>query len=95
MRFMRVAAAGIAPGPVAGTEGGPTGRVFGNGQEWTDKKVRMLCPAGFFGEVDDIAMSAVFMASQAGRWITSETLVVDGGQWYVRLAYIQTSFTFV
>jgi len=73
---------GIAPGPVAGTEGGPTGRVFGNGQEWTDKKVRMLCPAGFFGEVDDIAMSAVFMASQAGRWITSETLVVDGGQWH-------------
>ena len=47
----------------------------------------MLCPAGFFGEVDDIAMSAVFMASQAGRWITSETLVVDGGQWYVTCLY--------
>lgn len=73
---------GIAPGPIAGTEGGPTGRVFGNGRKWTDAAVRSICPLGFFGEVEDIALAAVFMASPAARWITSETLVVDGGQWH-------------
>jgi len=73
---------GIAPGPIAGTEGGPTGRVFGTGRKWDDKSVRALCPIGFFGEVDDIALTSVFMASEAARWITSETLVVDGGQWH-------------
>lgn len=73
---------GIAPGPIAGTEGGPTGRVFGIGREWTDSKVRSLVPIGFFAEVDDIALTAVFMASDAARNITSETLVVDGGQWH-------------
>ena len=77
-----IRAVGIAPGPIAGTEGGPTGRVFGTGQKWTEKNVRMLCPIGFFPEVEDIALSAVFMASTAGRSITSETLVVDGGQWH-------------
>jgi len=74
---------GIAPGPVAGTEGGPTGRVFGQGgRQLSETETRMLCPIGFFGEVEDIALTAVFMASTAARWITSETLVVDGGQWH-------------
>jgi len=77
-----IRAVGIAPGPIAGTEGGPTGRVFGVGRTWDDEAVRSLCPIGFFGEVDDIALVAVFMASPAARWITSETLVVDGGQWH-------------
>jgi NAD(P)-dependent dehydrogenase (short-subunit alcohol dehydrogenase family) len=36
-------------------------------------------PLGRLGEPDDIAGSAVFLASQAARWITGHVLVVDGG----------------
>lgn len=32
-----------------------------------------------FGEVDDIAQAATFLLSDASRWITGTTLVVDGG----------------
>eukprot|EP01059_Diplonema_ambulator_P031761 TRINITY_DN5938_c0_g1_i1.p1 TRINITY_DN5938_c0_g1~~TRINITY_DN5938_c0_g1_i1.p1 ORF type:complete len:309 (+),score=82.73 TRINITY_DN5938_c0_g1_i1:451-1377(+) len=74
---------GIAPGPVAGTEGGPTGRVFGSlGLSGAQKSIRSVCPVGRFGEVQDIANAALFLASPAASWITSETLVVDGAQWH-------------
>src|SRR5438067_1497610 len=36
-------------------------------------------PLQRFGEPDDIAGSAVFLASDAARWITGHVLVVDGG----------------
>ena len=36
-------------------------------------------PLGRLGEPDDIAGSAVFLASDAARWITGHVLVVDGG----------------
>ena len=36
-------------------------------------------PLRRFGEPDDIAGSAVFLASDAARWITGHVLVVDGG----------------
>jgi NAD(P)-dependent dehydrogenase (short-subunit alcohol dehydrogenase family) len=32
-----------------------------------------------FGEADDVAQSALFLLSDASRWITGTTLVVDGG----------------
>jgi NAD(P)-dependent dehydrogenase (short-subunit alcohol dehydrogenase family) len=32
------------------------------------------------GEPEDIAGSAVFLASRAGRWITGQTIVIDGGR---------------
>jgi NAD(P)-dependent dehydrogenase (short-subunit alcohol dehydrogenase family) len=32
-----------------------------------------------FGEADDVAKSALFLLSDASRWITGTTLVVDGG----------------
>ena len=41
------------------------------GRTWDEKSVRALCPIGFFGEVDDIAMCAVFMASDAARYYIS------------------------
>ncbi|APX90773.1 short-chain dehydrogenase [Brevirhabdus pacifica] len=31
------------------------------------------------GEPDDIAGAAVFLASPAGRWMTGQTLIIDGG----------------
>lgn len=76
----------IAPGPISGTEGGPDGRVFGEGmkagsKESEDKMTRGLCPLGRYGTVDDIANTAVFLASPAGTFITGTNIVVDGLQW--------------
>jgi NAD(P)-dependent dehydrogenase (short-subunit alcohol dehydrogenase family) len=32
------------------------------------------------GEPEDIAGAAVFLASRAGRWMTGQTIVIDGGR---------------
>jgi len=69
----------IAPGPIADTEGGPTGRVFGARGEVTN--IREVCPLGRYGTTDDIANTAVFLASPAGSFITGTNIVVDGLQW--------------
>lgn len=45
----------------------------------TYKQVVSACPLGRIGEPEDIAGTAVFLASRAGAFITGETLVVDGG----------------
>lgn len=37
-------------------------------------------PAGALGSVDDIGHAALFLASEQARFITAQTLVVDGGQ---------------
>jgi NAD(P)-dependent dehydrogenase (short-subunit alcohol dehydrogenase family) len=36
-------------------------------------------PLGRIGEPDDIAGAAVFLASNAGRYVNGETIVIDGG----------------
>ena len=63
----------IAPGPIAGTEGmsrlGTKGRSFKNS-----------IPLGAMGEKTDIANAALFLFSDAAKYITGTVLVVDGGQ---------------
>jgi len=75
---------GIAPGPVRATEGGTGGRVFeGAFVSSTDKNhVKMQVPLGRYGEVEDVGMTALFLASDAATWITATTVVVDGGNWH-------------
>ncbi|MGF1604713.1 MAG: SDR family NAD(P)-dependent oxidoreductase [Rhodothalassiaceae bacterium] len=41
--------------------------------------VERMTPAGRMGDPDDIAGVAVFLASPAARYITGQTIVVDGG----------------
>ena len=41
--------------------------------------IREDIPLGFFGEVSDIANSVVFLASEKARFITGQTLAVNGG----------------
>ncbi|MEM9704995.1 MAG: SDR family oxidoreductase [Pseudomonadota bacterium] len=50
---------------------------------WKDPKIEKAIsrelPLRRFGEPDDIAGAAVFLASPAGAWMTGQSLVVDGG----------------
>ncbi|MBX9774045.1 MAG: SDR family oxidoreductase [Xanthobacteraceae bacterium] len=42
--------------------------------------IRRAIPAGRFGEASDLDGALLLLASDAGRFITGETIVVDGGQ---------------
>ena len=50
---------------------------------WKDPKIEKLMtkqlPLRRFGEPQDIAGAAVFLASRAGRWMTGQQIVIDGG----------------
>merc|ERR1712232_308191 len=70
----------IAPGPIADTEGGPGGRVFGSAGA-TQRDIRQTVPLGRYGTVDDIANAAIFLASPGGNFISGTNIVVDGLQW--------------
>merc|ERR1712151_339956 len=57
-----------------------TGRVF-NSAGAKQRDVRMTVPLGRYGTTDDIANTAIFLASPAGSFITGTHIVVDGLQW--------------
>ncbi|MEO4044050.1 SDR family NAD(P)-dependent oxidoreductase [Hoeflea sp. CAU 1731] len=40
-------------------------------------------PAGFAGEPDDVAATVAFLASEEARFITGQTLLIDGGRWMI------------
>ena len=67
---------GIAPGPIADTEGvrrllvGPA----------RDRAAQMT-PLGRLGEIRHVSDAALFLCSDAGAFINGVTLVVDGGLW--------------
>lgn len=50
---------------------------------WKDPKIEAMIsrtlPLRRFGEPDDIAGAAVFLASAAGKWMTGQQIVIDGG----------------
>jgi NAD(P)-dependent dehydrogenase (short-subunit alcohol dehydrogenase family) len=45
----------------------------------TRDRIQRRIPRGRWGEPDDVAAAVVFLASDAARFVTGETLVVDGG----------------
>lgn len=70
----------ILPGPIANTEG--VKRLYEDRGQ-AEKELNRLC-LDSFGHTDDIANAAVFLASEAGNFITGCDLSVDGGRWLKR-----------
>lgn len=73
----------IAPGPIGDTEGvrrllpGPAA-----------DKVAQEIPLRRLGKVEDVAQAALFLCSSGASYVTGEVLVVDGGQWLAKPAFV-------
>lgn len=81
--FMRTAALELAPfhATINGIEPGSvrTEGLAGLGEDAIETMIKNI-PVGSLGEPEDIGYTAVFLASDAARFITGQTVVVDGGQ---------------
>jgi len=44
-------------------------------------RIRAGTPAGFVGEPEDVAALVTFLSSDEARFITGQTILVDGGRW--------------
>jgi NAD(P)-dependent dehydrogenase (short-subunit alcohol dehydrogenase family) len=75
--FIRVNA--IAPGGVSTPILYGGGGVFGGSKETADAALIHAQPLPMAGQPEDIAQAALFLASDASRFVTGHTLVVDGG----------------
>jgi 3-oxoacyl-[acyl-carrier protein] reductase len=62
----------IAPGPIE------TPLLDGISEDWLEKK-RSELPLGRFGRVEEVAPTAVLLASDGGSYYTGATLNVSGG----------------
>jgi NAD(P)-dependent dehydrogenase (short-subunit alcohol dehydrogenase family) len=47
------------------------------------EQIRQSIPLGFFAEPEDIAAAAAFLASDDSRYMTGQSVVVDGGRWMI------------
>ncbi|XP_057972410.1 peroxisomal 2,4-dienoyl-CoA reductase [(3E)-enoyl-CoA-producing]-like [Malania oleifera] len=70
---------GIAPGPIADTMGASK-----LAPEEITPKFEEYDPLFKLGEKWDIAMAALYLASDMGKYINGTTMVVDGGEWLSR-----------
>ncbi|MCA8909263.1 MAG: SDR family oxidoreductase, partial [Rhodospirillaceae bacterium] len=52
--------------------------VFYQNDDWQQAMLGKI-PAGRFGDLDDLIGAAVFLASDAARYVTGQILYVDGG----------------
>ncbi|KAK3042645.1 hypothetical protein RJ639_000897, partial [Escallonia herrerae] len=70
---------GIAPGPIGDTAG--MSKLV---PDEINNKTREYMPLYKLGEKWDIAMAALYLASDAGKYVNGTTLIVDGGLWVSR-----------
>ena len=47
------------------------------------ERLRQSVPLGFAGEPEDVGHTVAFLASDHGRYITGQSLLIDGGRWMV------------
>lgn len=47
------------------------------------ERIKAATPAGFVGAPEDVAAAVGFLASDEARFITGQTLLIDGGRWMV------------
>ncbi|KAK1588916.1 hypothetical protein Q3G72_028573 [Acer saccharum] len=70
---------GIAPGPISGTPG-----MSKLAPDEIDNKSREYMPLYKLGDKWDIAMAALYLACDSGKYVNGTTLIVDGGLWLSR-----------
>ena len=46
-------------------------------------RIKAATPAGFVGEPEDVAAAVAFLASDEARFITGQSLLIDGGRWMI------------
>ncbi len=68
---------GIAPGPVPTEKFKEVRKV--SEADFDEVARQWGVPLGRLGRVDDIAATALFLASAAGSWVTGQTIIVAGG----------------
>lgn len=69
----------IAPGSILHPTGNWQKRIEEN-PEAMERFVEQNIPAGRFGNVEEVADAALFLASHEARWLVGTTLTADGGQ---------------
>lgn len=83
--FTRATAADWAPHKVTVNTIAPGGFMTAPNQRWAQLNPEMIgtfksqIPAGDFGQPEDLGPLAVYLASDASRYMTGATLVIDGG----------------
>jgi 3-oxoacyl-[acyl-carrier protein] reductase len=81
--FMRSAALELAPHGVTINAVLPgnilTEGLARQGQDYLRRMERSV-PLGVLGQPEDVGYAALFLASDEARFITGQTLIVDGGQ---------------
>lgn len=75
----------IAPGvidtPLTHAIAAQRSQIRGVPPEETYRPVVQALPLGRMGQPDEVAQTALFLASSRASYITGQTLLVDGGQW--------------
>jgi Dehydrogenases with different specificities (related to short-chain alcohol dehydrogenases) len=66
----------ICPGPVNTNMTPPE---IKNNPEAQKELIKMVCPVGRLGEIEDIAYCATYLASDEAEWVTGAQFVIDGG----------------
>lgn len=46
-------------------------------------KIKAAAPAGYVAEPEDVAGCVAFLASDDARYVTGQTLLIDGGRWMI------------
>jgi NAD(P)-dependent dehydrogenase (short-subunit alcohol dehydrogenase family) len=47
------------------------------------ERIKATTPAGYIAEPEDVAGCVAFLASEDARYITGQTLLIDGGRWMI------------